>query len=408
MVRSIVLAAILLTAHVAAAQQTTASASGASTSATAQPTAATTPRQPKSNYQPLRERTRSRGSISNRGISSVNAIETPLGRYQKMVYDAIGTRWYALVTKKMNLISLGTTHVVFSIDRTGRVRNPKIVSNSSNETFANVCLQSIIEIQLPPIPEAVASTLPPEGLDEKITFNMFPNEQPHRRTAAQQSVTPQPELRAPIIGGQANQLLTYATLAYSAGEYDRAIDLVDSALAVLKPDKAAPALLFRGRAYLKKGELDKAERDSNEVTDLDPKQYAAYIERAIIYNRKKDQARALRELDSISALKRNKPGSALNGVAWIRATFPEPGLRDGNKATQEALRACEESQWQESDYIDTLAAAYAETGDFERAVKFQEQALGMVGPENPRQQKMESRLALYRDHKPYREDPLDQ
>jgi Biopolymer transport protein ExbD/TolR len=90
-------------------------------------------------------------------------------------------------------MSLGTTHVVFSIDRTGRVRNPKIVSNSSNETFANVCLQSIIEIQLPPIPEDIASTLPPEGLDEKITFTMFPNEQPHRRTAAQQSVTPQPE-----------------------------------------------------------------------------------------------------------------------------------------------------------------------------------------------------------------------
>jgi hypothetical protein len=55
------------------------------------------------------------------------------------------------------------------------VRSPKIVSNSSNETFANVCLQSIIEIQLPPIPEEIASTLPPEGLEEQITFTMFPN-----------------------------------------------------------------------------------------------------------------------------------------------------------------------------------------------------------------------------------------
>ena len=214
--------------------------------------------------------------------------------------------------------------------------------------------------------------------------------------------------RAPIIGGQASQLLTDASLAFSAGEYDRAIDLVDSALAVVKPDKAAPALSIRGRAYLKKGELDKAERDFDEVTDLDPKLGGAYTARAIIYNRKKDQAKALRELDSISSLKLNKPGSALNGVAWIRATFPEPGLRDGNKATEEALQACEVSQWQESGYIDTLAAAYAETGDFERAVKFEEQALGMTPPENARRQKMESRLALYRDHKPYREDPLDQ
>jgi hypothetical protein len=142
---------------------------------TVQPTVATKPQQPKSNYQPLRERTRSRGSISNRGISSVNAVGTPLGRYEKMVQDAIGSRWYAYVAQKMDLISLGTTQVVFSIDRTGRVRSPKIVSNSSNETFANVCLQSIIEIQLPPIPEDIASTLPPEGLDEQITFTMFPN-----------------------------------------------------------------------------------------------------------------------------------------------------------------------------------------------------------------------------------------
>jgi outer membrane biosynthesis protein TonB len=142
---------------------------------TVQPTVATKPQQPKSNYQPLRERTRSRGSISNRGISSVNAVGTPLGRYEKMVQDAIGSRWYAYVAQKMDLISLGTTQVVFSIDRSGRVRSPKIVSNSSNETFANVCLQSIIEIQLPPIPEDVASALPPEGLDEQITFTMFPN-----------------------------------------------------------------------------------------------------------------------------------------------------------------------------------------------------------------------------------------
>ena len=92
-----------------------------------------------------------------------------------MVQDAIGSRWYAYVAQKMDLISLGTTQVKFYIDRGGRVRNPKIVSNSSNETFANVCLQSIIEIQLPPIPEDVASTLPPEGLDEQITFTMFPN-----------------------------------------------------------------------------------------------------------------------------------------------------------------------------------------------------------------------------------------
>jgi outer membrane biosynthesis protein TonB len=142
---------------------------------TVQPTVATKPQQPSSSYRPMKERTRSAGSISNRGISSVNAIGTPLGRYEKMIQDAIGSRWYAYVQERMDLISMGTAQVVFYVDRSGRVKNIKVIKNTSNEAFANVCLQSILEIQVPPIPEDVASTLPPEGLDEQITFTMFPN-----------------------------------------------------------------------------------------------------------------------------------------------------------------------------------------------------------------------------------------
>jgi len=142
---------------------------------TPHPSVASTPQAPKSSYQPYKEKTHLAGSITNRGTSAVNAVGTPLGRYEKMIQDAIGSRWYAYVPQRMDLISLGTAQVVFSIDRSGKVKNLKLIKNSSNEAFANVCLQSILEIQLPPIPEDVASTLPPEGLDEQITFTMFPN-----------------------------------------------------------------------------------------------------------------------------------------------------------------------------------------------------------------------------------------
>jgi outer membrane biosynthesis protein TonB len=140
-----------------------------------QPTAAAKPQPPKSSYRAMKQQTRQAGSITNRGPSSVNAIGTPLGRYQKMLYDAIGSRWYNYVTEKADLVSLGTADVVFSVDRSGRVKNLKVIRNSSNEAFANVCLQSILEVQLPPIPEDVASTLPVEGLEQEITFTMFPN-----------------------------------------------------------------------------------------------------------------------------------------------------------------------------------------------------------------------------------------
>jgi outer membrane biosynthesis protein TonB len=142
---------------------------------TPRPTAASTPQTPKSSYQQYKERTRLAGAITNRGISAVNAVGTPLGRYEKTVYDAVGSRWYAYMRERGETANLGTTRVAFVIDRNGHVRNLKVVSNDSNEAFANVCLQSVMEIKLPPIPEDLASALPPEGLDEQISFTMFPN-----------------------------------------------------------------------------------------------------------------------------------------------------------------------------------------------------------------------------------------
>jgi outer membrane biosynthesis protein TonB len=140
-----------------------------------QPSAAPLPQQPRSSYRAQKEQTRLSGSITNRGASRVNAIGTPLGRYQKMLYDAVGSRWYQYVGQKRELINIGTARLVFAVDRSGRVANLKIIENSSNEAFANVCLQSVMEIQLPPIPEDVADTLPPEGLDEEMSFTMFAN-----------------------------------------------------------------------------------------------------------------------------------------------------------------------------------------------------------------------------------------
>jgi outer membrane biosynthesis protein TonB len=135
---------------------------------------ATSP-QTRSAYRSMKERTRIAGRITNRGVSSVNALGTPLGRYQKLILDAIGSRWYAFVDRQMDLISIGTTRVVFVVDRSGHVKNLKIVQNTSNEALANVCIQSIQDAQLPPMPDELAAMLPPEGMDVDLPFTIFPN-----------------------------------------------------------------------------------------------------------------------------------------------------------------------------------------------------------------------------------------
>jgi Gram-negative bacterial TonB protein C-terminal len=144
-----------------------------SAAALERPTAAS---QPQSAYRRMKEKTRLSGNITNHGISAVNALGTPLGRYQKVVLDAIGSRWYAFMDQKRELTNIGTLRVRFSVDRSGKVKDLKITENSSNEAFANICVQSVFEAKLPPIPEDVANALPPDGLEmEGLGFTVFPN-----------------------------------------------------------------------------------------------------------------------------------------------------------------------------------------------------------------------------------------
>ena len=132
--------------------------------------------QAQSAYRRQKEKTNIAGNITNRGISSVNALGTPLGRYQKIVADSIGSRWYTYVEQRRDLINIGTLHLQFVVDRSGRIKDLKVTDNSSNEAFASVCLQSVLEAHLPPIPPDVAQSLPPQGLEiEGLGFIIYPN-----------------------------------------------------------------------------------------------------------------------------------------------------------------------------------------------------------------------------------------
>jgi tetratricopeptide (TPR) repeat protein len=94
---------------------------------------------------------------------------------------------------------------------------------------------------------------------------------------------------------------------------------------------------------------------------------------------------------------------ALSGLAWVLATCPEDRIRDGKRAVELAKRACELSSGELASCVGTLAAAYAEVGEFEAASDTQRKAIGMLSTKDTLMEPYRSRLALYVSHKPYRE-----
>ncbi len=69
-------------------------------------------------------------------------------------------------------------------------------------------------------------------------------------------------------------------------------------------------------------------------------------------------------------------------LAWMLATAPQAALRNGPKALELAMKACQQSSGTNPDFLRTLAAAYAETGDFSNARKTAQSALQMAGAQS--------------------------
>ena len=95
---------------------------------------------------------------------------------------------------------------------------------------------------------------------------------------------------------------------------------------------------------------------------------------------------------------------ALNNLAWMLATSPDDGTRNGPEAVELAERACEATDHSHPGYMDTLAAAYAETGQFEKAITTIQRAVKLASAKaNLRAvERFHSRAKLYRQHKPLR------
>jgi len=94
-------------------------------------------------------------------------------------------------------------------------------------------------------------------------------------------------------------------------------------------------------------------------------------------------------------------------LAWLLATSPEASLRDGKRAVELAGQAHAIAGGESPQLLDTLAAADAEAGQFDEAIKAAKRALNLPATQNnqPLAQSIRSRLKLYEARSPYHEKP---
>jgi serine/threonine protein kinase/TPR repeat protein len=93
---------------------------------------------------------------------------------------------------------------------------------------------------------------------------------------------------------------------------------------------------------------------------------------------------------------------ALNDYAWLLATCDIAEIRDGTNAVQYAEAAVAKSKRNNPLILDTLAAAYAEAGEFTKAVRVQKEAMALVHKESVKND-LATRLKLYESNTPYRD-----
>jgi len=136
------------------------------------------------------------------------------------------------------------------------------------------------------------------------------------------------------------------------------------------------------------------------VLAKDPKSFIALRGRADALLAIGKQAEAVADYEQALRLKPEDTG-VLNNLAWVLATSPDEKLRDGKRSIELSTKACELTEHKQAHILSTLAAGYAETGDFAAAMKWSQRAVELGDDEQKEALKKE--LASYQAKQPWRE-----
>ena len=182
-------------------------------------------------------------------------------------------------------------------------------------------------------------------------------------------------------------------------DYDLAIE--DFSKAIRLNSKEPDYYCSRGTCYARKKELDDALADFAVALRLAPEDPETLFLRACAYWENQHWKEAVADLTKV--VESSTHAQAANLLAWLLATCPDDALRSGRTAVDLARKACELNNWKDGFNLGTLAAAYAECGDFEEAIGWQKKAIELC-QDKGRIGEFQQRLALCEQGKACREE----
>jgi arylsulfatase A-like enzyme/Flp pilus assembly protein TadD len=159
-------------------------------------------------------------------------------------------------------------------------------------------------------------------------------------------------------------------------------------------------------ALTRKGKISKAIVHLTESLRLEPAQPVLLNPLAELLYADGKIPEAIMRWKQALALKPNLP-RALNNLAWITATHPDEKFRNPTEAIQLAEKACRLTKFENPEFLDTLSAAYATAGEFNKAVQTAEKALRLYRDSKFEEKVVEIqyRIELYKTGQPYRCSP---
>src|SRR5207245_2940983 len=163
-----------------------------------------------------------------------------------------------------------------------------------------------------------------------------------------------------------------------------------------------PALFIRAQLLIDQHHYEAAVQDCERILHQDSTVVEASLLRARANFLLGRYAASLKEVEHCISIRPRQDAlaRAYHTRALLRLYCPDPGIRNTQKALADATTACKLMAWSDGDLIDVLATAEAGTGNFESAIRHEQQALAATKVREDEKREYLRHLAMFQQRKP--------